>query len=142
MQKYTLRKADEVGPTKNPVYKLCIDGVCMVDEDEKSIKQEATYEKEISGLYGILRQACNLLALSEKKFHPLALAGIKGKVHEAKTRNLRLYALQLAGKKAVILISKKTNQKKDLKAIATLIKSIELQGELPIEENPTDELNN
>lgn len=134
MPTYTLIKADEVGPTKNPVYKLCVDGVCLIDEEAKQIIKEGSYGSQIPGLYGILRQACNLQSQSEKKYHPLSLAGVKGNVHEAKTRDLRMYALQLKGKKAIVLISKKTSQKKDLNSITSLIQTIEASPELNIDE--------
>lgn len=139
MPKYTLIKAKEVGRTTVTVYKLCIDGVCIVDNDRDLIKNEGTYITEIERLYAIMEQACNLQSQPKKKYHPLKLKGVAGNVHEAKSRNLRMYALQLKEqKKAIILISKKTSQKKDLNGIIKLIKDIESQGELPIETEKQD----
>lgn len=134
MPKYTLLKAEEVGRTEISVYKLCIDGVCIIDDNVTLIHNEGTYASETDRLFAIIEQACNLQSLPRNKYHPLQIKGVVGNVHEAKSKNLRMYALQLKDrKKAVILLSKKTTQKKDLNKLITLIKDIESQGDLPIE---------
>lgn len=133
MSQFSLEIAKEVGPTKIPVFMLCIDGQNVIQNAIEKIQSEGSYEKEIPGLFSIINQTCNLKHLPDTKFKQLKLYSGLGKVYEAKSKNLRMYLTHIEKTgRAVILLGKKTNQKKDLNQLKSLLSLLEGQDHLPL----------
>lgn len=133
MNLFSIELVKELGPTKVKAYYLCINGKNITHEMMDVINREGSYGHEIDNLLSIVRQACDLKTLSDKKFKQLNIKSKAGKVYEAKTKNLRMYLTHIEGSGRVIVhLGKKTNQKKDINQIKSLLSLLNDQGELPI----------
>lgn len=133
MSIFSLELSKEVGPTKIKAYLLCVDGVNVIHEAEKELKNEGGYYIELGKLYSIVEQACDLKTLPVKKFRKFHTDNRLGKVYEAKTKNLRMYMVHVEKTgRAILILGKKSDQKRDAVRLKSLIELIADQGELPI----------
>ena len=96
MPTFALKRIEAV-VGKQQFDKLIVDGTCPFDEFEKTMIQ---YKSEIKTLYAYMNMVANLRSLPETKF-------------EFKTKHLRLYCIEQANGKIVVLGGMKSKQKND-----------------------------
>jgi hypothetical protein len=114
MPTFALKRIEAV-VGKQQFDKLIVDGTCPFDEFEKTMIQ---YKSEIKTLYAYMNMVANLRSLPETKFHlynKKERQRNKNTVleYEFKTKHLRLYCIEQANGKIVVLGGMKSKQKND-----------------------------
>lgn len=119
MSKFALRKREEING-KTSCYSLEVKGKCQLDDFWERIQKEGQYETELDTLQTLLILVSNSAHLPGSKYHPLDTdQPYRG--WEIKTKNLRLYLIQLKPLGKVILLGgKKNNQKQHLRQYKSL----------------------
>ncbi len=129
MSKFSIRLSDKVGATRIKLYKLIIHNACQIDEFEKVMRRDATFNFEIEKIYSTIEDSCNLVTLPKTIFRQLKLGKLPYQLYEAKSKHLRFYLFKLEKTGRVILIGgRKADQKADFKYLERLLKEIHSQG--------------
>lgn len=129
MSRFSIRRSSTISNTRIALYKLIIDSQCPIEEFERRILKEGTFEKDIGKIYSIINAACNLSTLPKTLYRVLKLTNIPFRIYEAKSAGLRYYLIKIEKTgKVIILAGKKSNQKTDLKYLARLAQEIHLYG--------------
>jgi hypothetical protein len=98
--------------------KLTRNGVC--GWDEFFAKYAKSHKSDLIRIQGILQQVARTLHLPGKKWHPLGKPDGEAREFEAKSGDLRLYAVKLSSGYVVIIGGIKGNQKRDIRRLRTI----------------------
>lgn len=123
MEKYALKQIDEI-EGRRIIYKMSIDGVCLLEEFENEIEDIGQYEEELASIFAHIEDFANQVLLPDTKFRILNKGVKKDKVkeYEFKSKHLRVYGIKAPGGSIIILGGYKTNQKKDISRLKRIKK--------------------
>ncbi|NJM93634.1 MAG: hypothetical protein HC842_02295 [Cytophagales bacterium] len=114
MPKFTLEELSAISG-KLKFYHLLIDGVSLYDEFCKELERAGNQKGEIYTLLARMMEMAELRSMPEKKCKDITPKGDSTKEYELKTAHLRLYLIHEKNKgRVVVLMGKKTNQKRDI----------------------------
>ena len=102
---------------------LIIDGAGQLDIFEKDLN-DTTYQSEFKTLLTYMEYLGNNRSLPNTKFRDVTPKGEKIKEYEFKSKHLRIYAIQKANGKIVLLGGYKSNQDKDFIKFRSLKKQL------------------
>lgn len=111
-------------------YKLFKKGHCQFDDFLTQLAAEGTYTHEIDTLFVTLDQLAKCRPVRGNKYHALGSAythqahgnSLRVRLHEVKTKQLRLYYLHLPpANEIVVLLGKKNTQAADISQFRNLV---------------------
>jgi hypothetical protein len=122
MPNFAFLKIEAIRCSKINFRKLSRNGVCLLDEFEKEIKDNPQYTSEFKTLLAYIELYSSGLVLPERKFREIKSA--KYKQYEFKSKNLRIYAVSGEGSKIIVTGGYKKNQKKDINQLKSISKEL------------------
>jgi len=115
MYNFALQKIPEI-VGKFSFYKLIVDGKCEFDRFESEIQKDGNLRRELIKLQARMQEVADGSRLPDTKFKDLTPKGETVKEYELKTDHLRLYFIEEAVEKRLIICGgKKSTQDKDIK---------------------------
>ena len=101
--------------------KLLINGICLIDEFEKEIKERNQYISEFNTLVAYTDLFANGLTFPKTKFREIKGSKSKVKRYEFKSDHLRIYIFNIPGGKMVVMGGYKNNQEADLRTFNSIV---------------------
>lgn len=101
--------------------KLLVDGVCLLDEFEESIKDNPQYTSEFRTLFAYMNFVANGSPLPKTKFREIKGDNIKTKRYEFKSKHLRVYVFNQPGGKMVVMGGFKSTQEADIRQFNSIV---------------------
>ncbi len=102
--------------------KLLVDGICLLDEFEKAIKDNPQYTSELKTLFAYMDFVANGISLPQTKFREIKGDKINTKRYELKSKHLRVYLLNQPGGKMVVMGGYKNTQETDIRQFNSIVK--------------------
>ena len=115
MSDFTLISIEGIKQTTT-IFKLAINGKCLFDEFEASVKKEKQYTEELESMYAVIEDLAEGLEVPKKRFKQL-IRPKKDQTpdYEIISKHLRIYLFKANCGRIIVLGGKKTTQTKDLK---------------------------
>lgn len=124
MPTFAFRNIESIRCTIVTFKKLVRNGKCFLDEFEEEIKDNPKYKSEYKTILSYIELYSNSALLPKSKFREIK--GKKPKQYEFKSKNLRIYAVQVENEKIIVIGGYKNTQTKDFNRLDVISK--ELKG--------------
>jgi len=102
--------------------KLLVDGICLLDEFEKAIKDNPQSTSELKTLFAYMDFVANGISLPQTKFREIKGDKINTKRYELKSKHLRVYLFNQPGGKMVVMGGYKNTQEADIRQFNSIVK--------------------
>jgi hypothetical protein len=101
--------------------KLLVNGICLIDEFEKEIKQKKQYISELTTIFAYMDLYANGSSLPNTKFREIKGSNSAVKRYEFKSKHLRVYVFNIPGGKMVVMGGYKNTQAADIRTFHSIV---------------------
>lgn len=102
--------------------KLLVNGECLLDQFEAEIQGNPQYVSEFRTILAYMELKANGTPLPKKKFNEILGGKITTPRHEFKSEHLRIYTIQNANGRIIVMGGYKNSQPKDIRSFNSLVK--------------------